>query len=249
MHFDRDTSRLLNESIQSIMNPQYLSEEDFSNAYDQYVEFLSENFTAEELNNFSDEELLEGFMDRLGGFLGKTRKAVSTGIADFKKGYEEGKEGKRSWTGKKIEEPKAEAEPKAEPETKAEAEPKAETKPEPKKLSPEQIKKIELAKPEAIRKTTERKVRRETSPKDELTMSLVNRLKAKGYLTGSSKLDPEKAKAVSGKIETAKAKSEVAMSKGKEELLKKKRGKMYADCIERGGTEKGCKDSVIARTK
>lgn len=233
MHFDRDTSRLLNESIQSIMNPQYLSEEEFSNAYDQYVEFLSENFTAEELNNFSDEELLEGFMDRLGGFLGKTRKAVSTGIADFKKGYEEGKEGKRSWTGKKIEEPKAEPEPKAET--------KAETKPEPKKLSPEQIKKIELAKPEAIRKTTERKVRRETSPKDELTMSLVNRLKAKGYLTGSSKLDPEKAKAVSGKIEAAKAKSEVAMSKGKEELLKKKRGTAYSKCINSGKSEENCK--------
>lgn len=229
MHFDRDTSRLLNESIQSITNPQYLSEEDFSNAYDQYVEFLSENFTAEELNNFSDEELLEGFMDRLGGFLGKTRKAVSTGIADFKKGYEEGKEGKRSWTGKKIEEPKAEPEP------------KAEAKPESKKLSPEQIKKIELAKPEAIRKTTERKVKRETSPKDELTMSLVNRLKAKGYLTASSKLDPEKAKAVSGKIEAAKAKSEVAMSKGKEELLKKKRGTAYSKCIDSGKSEENCK--------
>ena len=225
MHFNRDTTRLLNESIGDILNPQYLSEQEFSYAYDQYLEFISENFTEDEIDSFTEEELVEGFMSRLGGFLGRSKKALSDAGSDFKKGYKEGAAGERNFLGKKKEEPKPEAKEEPKPEAKEEPKPK-------KELTPEQKKKIEVAKPEAIRKAAQRKAAASGS-KDELTMSLVDRLKKKGLLTSASSVDKTKIGAIKDKNERAKAKLEAAKDSAKEEKVNKKRKAALAKCKEK----------------
>jgi len=239
MHFNRDTTRLLNESIGDILNPQYLSEQEFSYAYDQYLEFISENFTEDEIDSFTEEELVEGFMSRLGGFLGRSKKALSDAGSDFKKGYEEGRAGERNFLGKKKEEPKPEAKEEPKPEEKEEPKPEEKEEPKPKKkLTPEQKKKIEVAKPEAIRKAAQREAAA-SGPKDELTMSLVDRLKKKGLLTSASSVDKTKISAVKDRNERANAKLEAAKDSAKEEKVNKKRKAALAKCKEKAKGLKG----------
>ena len=68
MHLSRDTHQSLNESIKSINlgeNYQLLTEEEYSEVYDDFIEFVAENYTEEQITNSSAEELLEGFWDKI----------------------------------------------------------------------------------------------------------------------------------------------------------------------------------------
>lgn len=68
MHLSRDTHQSLNESIKSINlgeNYQLLTEEEYSEVYDDFIEFVAENYTEEQVINSSAEELLEGFWDNI----------------------------------------------------------------------------------------------------------------------------------------------------------------------------------------
>ena len=115
MNFNRDTSKSLNESILSIyaQETNFLTEEEFDGAYDQYLTFLEENFSQEELDELTEEELIEAFFSRLGGSLGRVGKGIADSARDLSKGYEEGKAGKRGWLGGLKPEPKEEPAPEA----------------------------------------------------------------------------------------------------------------------------------------
>ena len=236
MHLSRDTNKTLNESIHNILSPQYLSEEEFDAVHDEFIQILSENYTIEEIEQFTEEELIEGFMETLGAGLGRLRTSIGKGVKDFKAGYERGRYGKPK------EEPK--------PETSATAE---EPKEEPKtntKLTARQIKAIRNS-PEAVKKRTTREIAKSSPSKDPLSMSLVKRLQAKGVISSSGVVDPRAKAAASREVsrlgtkissdtEAAKAKAAAAKEKAADESLRAKRGAAYDKCVKRGGDEKKC---------
>jgi hypothetical protein len=238
MHLSRETNKTLNESIHNILSPQYLSEEEFDAMHDEFIQILSENYTIEEIEQFTEEELIEGFMETLGAGLGRLKTSIGKGVKDFKAGYERGRYGKPK------EEPK--------PETSATAEEPTEEPTEPRrtKLTPRQIKAIRNS-PEAVRKSTTRQIAKSTSSKDPLSMSLVKRLQAKGVISSSGAVDPRAKAAASKEVsrlgtkissdtEAAKAKAAAAKEKAGDESLRVKRGAAYDKCVKRGGDEKKC---------
>lgn len=121
MHLSRDTHQSLNESIKSINlgeNYQLLTEEEYSEIYDDFIEFVAENYTEEQVINSSAEELLEGFWDN-----------IKSAWTQFKRGAA----GELTWSGaekypaKKEEKPSGDDDKKEEPSS---SKPKPTTKPE-----------------------------------------------------------------------------------------------------------------------
>ena len=180
MNFNRDTSKSLNESIISIyaQETNFLTEEEFDGAYDQYLTFLEENFSQEELDELTEEELIEAFFSRLGGSLGRVGKGIADSARDLSKGYEEGKAGKRGWLGG------LKPEPKEDPATEAsDAKEEPSTPVENKKLTDKQKLALKNS-PEAVKLRASRAANKSNGEPASLAM----RLKDRGMLSPSFSL-------------------------------------------------------------
>jgi hypothetical protein len=241
MHLSRDTHQSLNESLKTLYieeEYQVLSEEQFNEHYEDYINYLAENFTDEELEAMTEEELMEGFFSRLAGAAGtavhRTKNAVGNigkTWDDMKTQYKRGAAGELTWTGAERypskEEPKAPPPP---PDAKKAAEPTKKIK-----LTPEQKHKLATdPKDDAVRAI--RAAAKQKSTDELASMTLKQRLQAKGMISDKGK------KTAAGKAAATavKDKAMAASAKVKENLLNKKRGSAYSKCIEKSGDEKKC---------
>jgi hypothetical protein len=167
MHLSRDTHQSLNESLKTLYieeEYQVLSEEQFNEHYEDYINYLAENFTDEELEAMTEEELMEGFFSRLAGAAGtavhRTKNAVGNigkTWDDMKTQYKRGAAGELTWTG-------AERYPSKE-------EPKAPPPPPDAKKAAEPTKKIKL--------TPEQKHKLATDPKDDAVRAIREAIKVR----------------------------------------------------------------------
>lgn len=247
MHLSRDTHQSLNESLKTLYieeEYQVLSEEQFNEHYEDYINYLAENFTDEELEAMTEEELMEGFFSRLAGAAGtavhRTKNAVGNigkTWDDMKTQYKRGAAGELTWTGVERYPSKEEPKPDAKKDGKLPPPPpdaKKATPTKPIKLTPEQ--KNKLATDPRFDALRARRAARQKSTDELASMTLKQRLQAKGMISDKGK------KTAAGKAAatTAKDKAMAASAKVKENLLNKKRGSAYSKCIEKSGDEKKC---------
>jgi hypothetical protein len=246
MHLSRDTHQSLNESLKTLYieeEYQVLSEEQFNEHYEDYINYLAENFTDEELEAMTEEELMEGFFSRVAGAAGtavnRTKNAVKNigkTFGDMKTEYQRGAAGELTWTGAERF-PKKEEKPEVKKNSKFPPPPPDAKKPtttKPIKLTPEQKKKLAID-PKFDAKRARRAASRESTDKL-ASMTLKQRLKAKGMIDDKGK----KTKAGKAAVRTAKDTSAKIVGKTKETMLKTKRGAAYDKCIEKTGDEKKC---------
>ena len=252
MHLSRDTHQSLNESLRSVYieeDHQILSEEQFNEHYEDFVNYLAENFTDEELEAMTEEELMEGFFSRLAGAAGtavdRTKNAVGNigkTWDDMKTQYQRGAAGELTWTGGERYPSKEDGKlppPPPPPDAKKTTSSKPVATPsKPIKLTPEQ--KIKLAtRPKHDAKRAERAARQK--PTDELaSMTLEKRLQAKGMIDNKGKKTPAGSAAAATAKDKGMAASAKVSEKAKEDRLNKKRGLEYSKCIDKGRDEKDC---------
>lgn len=68
MNLNRDTSKSLNESVIEITsNSHFLTEEQYTNLTENYINYLLESNSAEKIANMTDDELTEGLLDFMAG--------------------------------------------------------------------------------------------------------------------------------------------------------------------------------------
>jgi hypothetical protein len=251
MHLSRDTHQSLNESLKTLYieeEYQVLSEEQFNEHYEDYINYLAENFTDEELEAMTEEELMEGFFSRVAGAAGtavnRTKNAVKNigkTFGDMKTEYQRGAAGELTWTGAERF-PSKEEKPEVKKNNKLPPPPPDAKKPtttKPTKLTPEQKNRL-ATDPRDDAKRTRRAASRKS--KDELaSMTLNQRLKAQGMISDKGKKTPAlKAAAKTAKATSAKISARI-VGKTKETILNTKRGAVYDKCIEKGKSEKDCK--------
>ena len=250
MHLSRDTHQSLNESLKTLYieeEYQVLSEEQFNEHYEDYINYLAENFTDEELEAMTEEELMEGFFSRVAGAAGtavdRTKKAVKNignTWDDMKTQYQRGAAGELTWTGAEKspsrEDDKSPKSPPPPPDAKKTTPSKPVATPsKPIKLTPEQKNKL-ATDPKFDAKRARRAASRKST--DELaSMTLKQRLQSKGMISNKGK----KTRAGRAAAKTAKGTSAKIVGKTKETMLNTKRGAAYSNCIEKGRSEKNCK--------
>jgi len=246
MHLSRDTHQSLNESLKSLYieeDCEMLSEEQFNEHYENFVNYLAENYTDEELEAMTEEELLEGFFSRLAGAAGTavnhTKKAVgNVGKTwdDMKTQYQRGAAGELTWTGaEKFPVKKETKTPPPPPDAKKSTPTKPVASPTKSiKLTPEQKKK--LATDPRFDAMRQRRAARQKPTDEFASMTLKQRLQSKGLISAKGN------KTAAGKAAATNVKDKAAAVAGKtkETLLNKKRGSAYEKCINKGGDEKRC---------
>jgi type IV secretory pathway VirB10-like protein len=247
MHLSRDTHQSLNESLKTLYieeEYQVLSEEQFNEHYGDYINYLAENFTDEELEAMTEEELMEGFFSRLAGAAGtavhrtgQAIKGVGKTWDDMKTQYKRGAAGELTWSGAERYPSKEEPKPDAKKDGKLPPPPpdaKKTTPTKPIKLTPEQ--KNKLATDPRFDALRARRAGRQKSTDELASMTLKQRLQAKGMISDKGK------KTAAGKAAATAVKDKAASATGKvkETLLNKKRGSAYSKCIDKGGDEKKC---------
>ena len=250
MHLSRDTHQSLNESLKTLYieeEYQVLSEEQFNEHYEDYINYLAENFTDEELEAMTEEELMEGFFSRVAGAAGtavdRTKKAVKNignTWDDMKTQYQRGAAGELTWTGAEKspsrEDDKSPKSPPPPPDAKKTTPSKPVATPsKPIKLTPEQKNKL-ATDPKFDAKRARRAASRKST--DELaSMTLKQRMQVKGMIGSKGK----KTRAGRAAAKAAKGTSAKIVGKTKETMLNTKRGAAYSNCIEKGRSEKNCK--------
>ena len=221
-----------------------LSEEQFNEHYENFVNYLAENYTDEELEAMTEEELLEGFFSRLAGATGtavnRTKNAVgNVGKTwdDIKTQYQRGAAGELTWTGaEKFPVKKETKTPPPPPDAKKSTPTKPVASPTKSiKLTPEQ--KNKLATDPKFDAMRQRRAVRQKRADEFASMTLKQRLQSKGLISAKGIRTPAGRAAATN----VKDKADAVARNTKETLLKKKRGSAYEKCISKGRDEENCK--------